>query len=320
MANALQIVDSLISKINTQSTATMQLPRRIVRFYSCSDESKSEYDDSTAYYGILEDNQQAKVGTIVSLFDYNDIYDTSSYKANKNKKEIKKLLPPINATNIFCIGLNYKFHASESKMSLPKYPVIFTKPTTAIVGCNDNIIIPKCCIKGTDNDNPGECDYEVELVVIIGKKCKNVSENDALKYIFGYSIANDVSARKWQLDKDKSGTQWIRGKSFDTFCPFGPCILMEDNKNINAQNLNLYTNLNGKTVQNSNTKEMIFPIRKLVSFLSESTTLLPGTIILSGTPDGVGFVRKPPIWLKNGDNVIVSVEGIGDLINNVKDE
>ena len=157
-------------------------------------------------------------------------------------------------------------------------------------------------------------DYEVELVIIIGKKCKNATEDEALKYVLGYSVANDVSARQWQLDKDKSGGQWIRGKSFDTFAPFGPCLLLEG---VNAQNMNLYTKLNGDVVQESNTKNMIFSIRKLVSFLSASTTLLPGTIILSGTPDGVGFARKPPLYLKNGDNVVVGVEGIGDLENNV---
>lgn len=239
---------------------------------------------------------------------------------SNNKKKIGKVLAPIDAVNIFCIGLNYKFHASESKMALPKYPVIFAKPTTSICNPLENIILPKSVIKGKDNDNPGEMDYEVELVIIIGKKCKNVSEDDALNYIFGYSIANDVSARQWQLDKEKSGSQWIRGKSFDTFCPFGPCVLLQGAKNVNAQNLNLWCKLNGKKVQDSNTKEMIFPIKKLVSFISQSTTLLPGTIILSGTPDGVGFARKPPLWLKDGDNVIVAVEGIGELENNCKDE
>eukprot|EP01084_Bolivina_argentea_P046625 85856_1 len=292
--------------------------RRIVRFYEHCNQSQKGYDDTQTFYGVLNDDQSATVGTVVSLLNYNNIHDSNSYSRSNNSKRIGKIMTPIDPTNVFCVGLNYKFHAKESEMKIPEYPVIFSKPTSAIISTNEDIIIPKVCDKGINESSPGEVDYEVELVIVIGKKCKNVSEMDALNYVLGYSIANDVSARHWQLYK--GGSQWIRGKSFDTFCPFGPCILMEDNKNINAQNLNLYTNLNGKTVQNSNTKEMIFPIRKLVSFLSESTTLLPGTIILSGTPDGVGFVRKPPIWLKNGDNVIVSVEGIGDLINNVKDE
>ena len=242
-----------------------------------------------------------------------------SYKLNKKKKKIGKLLAPIDAVNVYCIGLNYKFHASESAMALPKHPVIFSKPTTSICHPDEDIILPKCLVKGTDENNPGEADYEVELVIIIGKKCKTVSEEDALKYIFGYSVANDVSARQWQLDKDKSGSQWVRGKSFDTFCPFGPCVLLEGAKDVDAQKLNLYCKLNGEKVQDSNTKEMIFNIKKLVSFLSQSTTLLPGTIILSGTPDGVGFARKPPIWLKHGDHYC-AVEGIGELVNNVKDE
>ena len=340
MADALGLIDSILSSMNsntvtsapnqasithyffdkTNNQTSLSLPRRIVRFCASSDDEKSEYDESNPYYGILGDDQQAVVGTIVSLLDYTNIYDTSSYTLNGSKKKIGKLLPPIDAVNIFCIGLNYKFHASESQMSLPKYPVIFSKPTTSIIACNEDIIIPTSCIKGSDNANPGEMDYEVELAVIIGQKCKNVKEEDAQNYIFGYSVCNDVSARKWQLDKDKSGSQWIRGKSFDTFCPFGPCVLLEGAKDVNAQNMDLYCKVKGKIVQNNNTKEMIFAINKLVSFLSQSTTLLPCTVILTGTPDGVGFARKPVVWLKDGDKVIVGVKGIGELINSVKDE
>mmetsp|Transcript_62816 Transcript_62816/g.99744 ORF Transcript_62816/g.99744 Transcript_62816/m.99744 type:complete len:304 (+) Transcript_62816:239-1150(+) len=298
----------------------MSIPRRIVRFYACEDDSKSQFDANASYYGVLDENQTAQVGANVNLLNYGDIYDASSYKVSATKKKIGKILAPIDVANIFCIGLNYKFHASESQMALPKNPVIFSKPTTSVCAHNEDIILPKSVIKGTDANNPGECDYEVELVIIIGKQCKNVSEQDALQYVFGYTVANDVSARQWQLDKEKSGGQWIRGKSFDTFCPLGPCVLLQAAANVDAQNLNLYCKLNGKTVQNSNTKEMIFGITKLVSFISQSTTLLPGTIILSGTPDGVGFARKPPLWLKNGDNVVVGVEGIGELVNDVKDE
>ena len=158
------------------------------------------------------------------------------------------------------------------------------------------------------------------MVIVIGKECKNVTEEEAADYILGYSIANDVSARQWQLDEEKSGSQWIRGKSFDTFCPFGPCLLMEGADGVDAQNLDLWCTLNGETVQSSNTKHMIFSIRKLVSFLSQGTTLKPGTIILSGTPDGVGFARNPKLWLKDGDEVVVGVDGIGKLVNSVKNE
>eukprot|EP01084_Bolivina_argentea_P058419 106688_1 len=304
---------------NSNESNCRVLPNRIVRFYELLTDNNT-IDESNWYYGVLLDDQTVTVGITVSLLEYNknNIYDTSSHKIGNIQKQIGKLLTPVEyVPNIYCIGLNYKSHAIEfqNKNQYPLYPILFSKPTTSIINPHEDIIIPNSCVK-----DPGEVDYEGELVIIIGKKCKNVSENDALKYIFGYSIANDVSARFWQLNKDLGGTQWIRGKSFDTFCPFGPCALMEygDNKT-NAQNLNLYTKLNGKTVQNSNTKEMIFSIKKLVSFLSQSTTLLPGTVILSGTPDGVGFARKPPLWLKNGDNVICGIQSIGELINNVKD-
>ena len=156
--------------------------------------------------------------------------------------------------------------------------------------------------------------------MVIGKECKNVTEEEADQYILGYSVANDVSARQWQLDKELSGSQWIRGKSFDTFCPFGPCLLMQGADGVDGQNLDLWCTLNGQTVQHSNTKHMIFSIRKLVSFLSQGTTLMPGTIILSGTPDGVGFARNPKLWLKDGDEVVVGVDGIGKLVNTVRNE
>jgi 2-keto-4-pentenoate hydratase/2-oxohepta-3-ene-1,7-dioic acid hydratase in catechol pathway len=160
-------------------------------------------------------------------------------------------------------------------------------------------------------------DYECELAVVIGKRCKNVSRADALKYVLGYTCANDVSARDWQLNL--GGGQWCQGKSFDTFCPLGPAIVTTDDIP-NPDTLRIRTHLNGEVLQDWNTSDMIFDVRALIEFLSASKTLLPGTVILTGTPHGVGFARKPPVWLKAGDTITVEIEKIGSLTNPVVDE
>jgi 2-keto-4-pentenoate hydratase/2-oxohepta-3-ene-1,7-dioic acid hydratase in catechol pathway len=158
-------------------------------------------------------------------------------------------------------------------------------------------------------------DYECELAVVIGKPCKNVSKADALSYVLGYTCANDVSARDWQ--KDWGGSQWCRGKTFDTFCPLGPCLVTPDEiPNPNA--LQIKTIVNGEVLQDWNTSDMIFDVPTLIEFLSGSTTLLPGTVILTGTPHGVGMARNPPRWLQAGDSVTISIEGIGELTNPVR--
>lgn len=216
-----------------------------------------------------------------------------------------KLLAPIEAPNILCIGLNYNSHASETSMKLPQIPLVFIKATTALCGPSDSIVLPKIA--------PTNVDYEGELAVVIGKKAKNVSETDALDYVFGYSIANDVSARDCQLRIDG---QWARGKSFDTFCPIGPAIVT----GIFPGKLQIQTKLNNRIMQSSNTEDMIFSVPKLVSFCSKNMTLLPGTIILTGTPEGVGFSRNPPVFLKKGDRVEISIEHIGTLCNTVVEE
>ena len=159
-----------------------------------------------------------------------------------------------------------------------------------------------------------QVDYECELAVIIGRTAKNVSKVEALDYVFGYTCANDVSARDWQIQK--GGSQWTRGKTFDTFCPIGPCIVTADEiPNPNA--LAIRTILNGEVVQDWNTSDMIFDVPTLIEFLSGSTTLLPGTVILTGTPHGVGMAAKPPRWLKPGDRVVIEIDGIGELSNPV---
>ncbi|KAM9978113.1 hypothetical protein ACTFIY_011890 [Dictyostelium cf. discoideum] len=226
-----------------------------------------------------------------------------------------KIKAPIEPGKIICIGLNYKEHANEANMAIPKEPIVFSKFDNAICGPNDSIIKP------VESD---EVDYEVELVVVIGKQAKNVSESDALQYVAGYTVGNDVSARDWQLRKNNS--QWLLGKTFDTFAPIGPSIVinpevaaLSDDTYFNPNNLSIKCTLNGQVVQNSTTKEFIFNIETVVSYLSKLFTLNPGDIIFTGTPSGVGFIRKPnPIFLKSGDVIKCEIEELGSLVNNVK--
>lgn len=236
-----------------------------------------------------------------------DIFGT--YNATDNIVQVEKLLAPVVPPTILCIGLNYRKHAEETGAKIPEYPVLFIKAANVLNNPGDPIVIPKVA--------PGEVDYECELAVIIGKAAKNVARAEALKYVLGYTCANDVSARRWQ--KDRGGKQWCRGKSFDTFCPLGPCLVTPDDIP-NPNDLKIKTILNGNTMQDSTTADMIFDVPSLISFLSEGTTLLPGTVILTGTPQGVGFARTPPVFLKAGDQVTIEIECIGSLTNPVREE
>lgn len=221
-----------------------------------------------------------------------------------------KVLAPIVPTNILCIGLNYKKHAAESNLPPPARPVLFVKNSASVQNPGDPIELP-AKLAST------QVDYECELAVVIGKRCKNVARADALKYVLGYTCGNDVSARDWQ--RDFGGGQWCQGKSFDTFCPLGPALVTTDDiPNPNA--LRIRTILNGETLQDWNTNDMVFDVATLIEFLSGSKTLLPGTVILTGTPHGVGFARKPPIYLKAGDTVTIDIEKIGALTNPVINE
>lgn len=221
-----------------------------------------------------------------------------------------KLLAPIQPPNILCIGLNYRKHAQEGGRGTPERPVLFIKPTSTLQNPGDPIEIP---VKLAST----EVDYECELAVVIGKRCKNVTRARALDYVLGYTCANDVSARDWQ--QRFGGSQWCQGKSFDTFCPLGPVLVTRD-EIPNPNSLRLRTILNGNVMQDWNTSDMIFDVPTLIEFLSGSKTLLPGTVILTGTPHGVGFARKPPVFLSSGDSVSIDIEKIGTLTNPVIDE
>ncbi|GJL53998.1 MAG: hypothetical protein NPIRA02_11300 [Nitrospirales bacterium] len=244
--------------------------------------------------------------TSAQLID-GDVFGT--YTITETITPIHKLLAPIVPPTILCIGLNYRAHAEETGAKLPEYPVLFIKAANSLNNPGDPIVIPTIA--------PAEVDYECELAIVIGKPAKNVSRQDALDYVLGYTCANDVSARGWQ--KNGGGKQWCRGKSFDTFCPLGPVLVTKD-EIPTPNSLKIKTTLNDKTMQDSTTSDMIFDIPTLISFLSEGTTLLPGTVILTGTPPGVGFARKPPVFLKPGDQVTIEIEHIGMLINPVLEE
>ena len=221
-----------------------------------------------------------------------------------------KLLAPVEPRAILCIGLNYRKHAEETKAQLPKYPVLFMKSPGAVQNPEDPIILPRKL-------RSDSVDYECELAVVIGKAAKNVSKENALEYVLGYTCANDVSARDWQ--KEGGGGQWCRGKTFDTFCPLGPVIVTPDELP-NPQALRISTKVNGEALQDWTTSDMIFDIATLIEFLSASTTLLPGTVIITGTPHGVGMARTPQRWLQPGDVAEVEIEGIGVLRNPVVEE
>jgi 2-keto-4-pentenoate hydratase/2-oxohepta-3-ene-1,7-dioic acid hydratase in catechol pathway len=223
------------------------------------------------------------------------------------RAEIAKLLAPVQPSAIICIGLNYRKHAEETNAKIPEFPVVFFKGVSTLQHPDEPIQLPT-------HLESNEVDYECELAVVIGKTCKNVSCENALDYVLGYTCANDVSARDWQ--KQWGGGQWCRGKTFDTFCPLGPCLVTRD-EIPNPNSLRISTKLNGQVVQNSNTSDMIFDVPALIEFLSGSSTLLAGTVILTGTPSGVGMAQKPPRWLRVGDSVSIEIEKIGTLTNPV---
>ena len=218
------------------------------------------------------------------------------------------LLAPLQPSAILCIGLNYRAHAEEMNARLPEYPVLFFKNPGALLAPEADIVIPR-------TPASTQVDYEGELAVVIGRTCKNATRENALDFVLGYSCANDVSARDWQ--KQWGGSQWCRGKSFDTFAPLGPWLVTPDEiPNPNA--LSLTTRVNGELLQDSNSSDMIFDIPALIEFLSGETTLSAGTLILTGTPSGVGMGRTPQRWLQSGDRVEIEIAGIGILVNSVR--
>lgn len=239
-------------------------------------------------YGVL------KGGTIKKV--KGDIFD-SDYSITDEEYNAEKvtLLAPCNPSKIVCVGLNYKDHAEEVNLSLPEKPLLFLKPNTSLIGPNENVKYPK---------QSEQVEYEAELGIVIGKRAKNIKQGNSKEYILGYTCANDVTARDIQFGDG----QWTRGKSFDTFCPIGPGIVEE----VNLEDANIELTVNGKIKQKSNLNQLIFKVDHLVSYISKVMTLLPGDVIITGTPHGVGPVNP-------GDVMKVSIDGIGELENKIVD-
>ena len=240
-------------------------------------------------------------------------------KLNIVKGKPRLGVPVSNIGKIVCIGLNYVDHAKEVGAPLPKEPIIFLKPTSSLCGPNDEVMLPKGIIpkKGKVPSrlvDSKRSDWEVELGIVIGDKARSVTESKALQYVAGYTIINDVSERAYQLDA--AAGQWTRGKGCDTFCPVGPWLVTKDEIS-RPQNLSIWLELNGKKMQNGNTKTMVFNIKELISYVSHYMTLYPGDIIATGTPPGVGMGMKPPRYLKKGDEMKLGIDGLGVQIQKV---
>jgi 2-keto-4-pentenoate hydratase/2-oxohepta-3-ene-1,7-dioic acid hydratase in catechol pathway len=217
-----------------------------------------------------------------------------------------RFLPPIpDPRKIICIGLNYRDHAEESGVPVPPEPVLFSKYPTALIGHLEAIVLPRVS---------NEVDYEAELVVVIGSQGRHIPEERAAAYIGGYMVGHDVSARDWQLHKPAK--QWMAGKTFDTFAPTGPELVTPEEV-ADPHALGIRLRLNGQTMQDSTTAQLIFRIERLIAYLSQIMTLEPGDLIFTGTPPGVGMARKPPVWLQPGDVVEVEIDGLGTLRNPV---
>jgi 2-keto-4-pentenoate hydratase/2-oxohepta-3-ene-1,7-dioic acid hydratase in catechol pathway len=261
---------------------------------------------------FLDSDKQIKYGSLQAdntAFEISgDIFGKFSVGAKPVK--IGKLLAPVEPMVFLCIGLNYRRHAEECKATLPQFPVLFMKTAAAVQNPGDPIEVPR-------HLRSDQVDYECELALVISRKCKNVSRDKALDYVLGYTCANDVSARDWQ--GKWGGSQWCRGKTFDTFAPIGPCLVTTDEiPNPNALRIKL--DINGEVLQDWSTDDMIFDVPRLIEFLSGSTTLLPGMVILTGTPQGIGAARNPQRFMNAGDVVTVTIEKIGALTNPVVEE
>ena len=213
--------------------------------------------------------------------------------------------PVCKPGKIICIGLNFRKHAVESGMAIPQEPVVFFKATSSLSGPNDPIVMPK---------NSKKTDWEVELAVVIGKRANYVAKEEALDFVAGYALHNDVSEREFQLEK---GGQWVKGKSCDTFAPLGPYLVTRDEIN-DPNNLRLWLSVNGKTLQDGHTSDFIFNVQEIVSYLSQFMSLMPGDVISTGTPKGVGLGFNPPVYLKDGDEIELGIEGLGIAKQRVK--
>ncbi|KAI9921526.1 hypothetical protein PsorP6_000827 [Peronosclerospora sorghi] len=263
----------------------------------------TRFEDET---GRIRCGQRTDNGSSAFLVEHDDPLGSLNFTGEI--ATIEKVLVPLVPSQILCIGLNYRKHAEETNKPAPTFPVLFTKGVNTLQHPHDPVVIPRIA------SDPPEVDYECELAVVLREACCNVTEEEALRYVGGYTCANDISARRWQ--GPKGGGQWCRAKTFDTFCPLGPDLITPDLVP-DPQALEIATYLNGEQVQQSNTRDMIFSVAQIISHLSQDCTLLKGTLILTGTPEGVGVARSPPLFLAPGDMVEIEIERIGKLVNPV---
>ncbi len=259
--------------------------------------ARFETADGRVLHGALNEDQTARP-LIGDLF--------SEHRLETTRVQVKRLLAPVCPPNIFAIGRNYRAHVAETGAATPERPLIFQKPTTALNDPDGVIALPRSA--------PNEVDFEAELAIVIGRRARRVPAAQAMDYVLGFTCANDISAR----DCQRNDKQWTRAKGFDTFCPLGPWIVTKDE--LSPDDRPIRSILNGRVMQDSNTSEMTYGCAALVSYVSEQFTLLPGTLLLTGTPDGVGFARKPPVFLSPGDRIEVEIDGIGRLANTVAAE
>jgi 2-keto-4-pentenoate hydratase/2-oxohepta-3-ene-1,7-dioic acid hydratase in catechol pathway len=250
--------------------------------------------------GVLRGNQVVGFGTdMLSLCAYGSLSEPtgSTYELG----QVKLMAPVPRPPKLICVGLNYRDHAEESRAEIPSVPTIFNKFPNVVIGPGDDVVIPKATRKP---------DYEAEFAFVIGKGGRHIPEERAMEHVFGYTIINDVTARDFQT----ATTQWLMGKTFDTFCPMGPCIVTRD-EIPDPHSLDISMEVSGEILQNSNTRELVFRIPKLIGYVSTAVTLEPGDVFATGTPAGVGFARRPPRWLKPGEEMVVRISGIGELRN-----
>lgn len=263
--------------------------------------------------GVLSGQTVSDLSTagFASLLDFIESGNDGRAKAEKlaasgggySLDKVKLLAPIPKPRKLICVGLNYRDHAAETNSEIPSVPTIFNKFATAVIAAGDNIVLPKV------SKSP---DYEAEFAFVIGRGGRNIAGADWPKHVFGYTIVNDVSARDYQ----RATTQWLMGKTFDTFAPIGPWIVSAD-EIADPHNLDIQLEISGERLQNSNTRELIFKIPDLIAYLSSVFTLEPGDIVSTGTPAGVGVARKPPRFLRHGDDVVVRIQSIGELRNPV---
>ncbi|KAI6085444.1 hypothetical protein F4821DRAFT_240633 [Hypoxylon rubiginosum] len=276
---------------------------RLVRFLAKN--GKTYYGDAILPEGVT-DIAKTKQARVIK----GDIF--GKYEVTDQVADVRLLLAPLaleDVKTVRCLGLNYALHAKEAGLPLPKWPVLFYKPVTSLSGPTDPIPVHPIAQESLG------LDYEVELVFVIGKEARDVPESKALDYVFGYAVGNDVSHRDWQVAR--GGSQWSMGKGFDGWAPWGPGIVSTSVIK-DPQTLQITTRVNGKVVQDSNTSDQIFNVKQTIAFLSRGHTLLPGDLIWTGTPSGVGFGRKPQVWLEDGDICEVEIEGVGIVSNKVE--